>query len=110
MMAEVVRALIQAPATARAGEVITIRATIAHPMETGYRRGSDGQMLARDLIRRFVCRFNDQVVFSARLHAAVAANPYVAFSLQAKQSGMLSFSWEGDKGFSHTRTQALTVT
>ncbi len=108
-MADSVRSLIQAPSTARAGEVITLRVTIAHPMETGYRRGSDGQMLPRDLIRRFTCRFNEQIVFSAKLHAAVAANPYIAFSLQAKQNGILSFSWEGDQGFSHTRTQALTV-
>ena len=36
------RALINVPKTARRGEVIEIKAMIAHPMETGYRLGPNG--------------------------------------------------------------------
>ena len=38
------RTLVQAPATARRGDVIEIRTLIAHPMETGFRSGPDGKM------------------------------------------------------------------
>lgn len=104
------RALITLPATAKRGELIEIRVLVSHPMETGYRRDADGAPLPRDLIRRFTCRYDGETVFSAELHAAIAANPYLAFHTVAVASGVLSFSWEGDHGFVHTETRTLGVT
>ncbi|MEO7151371.1 MAG: thiosulfate oxidation carrier complex protein SoxZ [Burkholderiaceae bacterium] len=104
------RTRVTVPPTARRGEVIEIRALIAHPMETGYRPGADGQTLARDLIRRFTCRYDGAVVFSADLYAAIAANPYLAFTTVATTSGRLEFVWEGDHGFAQTESVTLTVT
>ena len=104
------RALITVPKTARRGEVIEIRALIGHPMETGYRPGADGKVLARDIIRRFVCRYNGAQVFGAELHQAISANPYLAFHTVATESGTLEFRWEGDNGFLQTETAALEVT
>lgn len=104
------RALINAPTTARRGEVIDIRATIGHPMETGFRPGDDGKLLPRNIIRRFTCRYNGELVFSADLFSAVAANPYLAFHTVATESGILSLTWEGDNGFSQTEAVNLAVT
>jgi sulfur-oxidizing protein SoxZ len=104
------RTLIHAPRSARRGEIIEIRTLISHPMETGFRRDSDGRPLPRDLVQRFSCRYDGQVVFAAELFAAVAANPYIAFSTVATSSGNLTLTWEGDHGFAHTETLALTVT
>jgi sulfur-oxidizing protein SoxZ len=103
------RTLITAPATAKRGEVIELRSLIAHPMETGFRPGADGLLLPRNLITRFSCRYNGELVFSADLHAAMAANPYIAFFTTATESGTLSFRWEGDHGFSQTETVAISV-
>ena len=103
------RTLINAPASARRGEVIEIRATIAHPMETGFRPGEDGKIVPRNIIQRFSCRYNGEVVFSAELFSAVTANPYLAFSLVATDSGTLALTWEGDGGFSQTENVALAV-
>jgi len=102
------RTLITVPA-AKAGEIIEIRAAIAHPMETGYRVGADGQRLPRDVLRRFSCRLDGQIVFTADLFPAIAANPYLAFPLRASRSGTLTFTWEGDGGFTQTETAALNV-
>jgi sulfur-oxidizing protein SoxZ len=104
-----VRSLVQAPATAQRGQVITVRATIAHSMETGYRRSSDGVMLPRDLLRRFTCTWQGEPVFAATLHAAMSSNPYIAFHLRVMESGTLQLSWTGDKGFAHTRNHTITV-
>lgn len=104
------RALITMPASARRGEVIEIRVLVSHPMETGYRRDADGAPLPRDLIRRFSCRYDGETVFSADLHAAIAANPYLAFHTVAVTSGVLAFSWEGDNGFVHTESRTIAVT
>jgi sulfur-oxidizing protein SoxZ len=104
------RALITMPATAKKGEVIEIRTLIAHPMETGYRRGDEGSVLPRNLIRRFSCVYDGETVFSAELFAAVAANPLISFSTVAAASGTLTFSWDGDNGFAQTERVAITVT
>lgn len=104
------RAIINMPSQARRGEVIEIRALIGHPMETGYRVGAEGQVLKRDILRRFICRYNGEQVFAAELHPAIAANPYLAFYTVATASGTLSFTWEGDNGFAQTETMPITVT
>ena len=105
-----VRALLNVPASARAGEVIDIRATVQHPMETGYRVGSEGQPLPRDLVRRVECRFDGDLVFAADLHPAIAANPYLAFTMRASTSGTLTVTWQGDRGFARSESTALLVT
>lgn len=103
------RTLINAPATAKRGETIEIRATIAHPMETGYRSGDDGKVVPRNILHRFSCRYNGELVFSAELFPAVAANPYIAFHTVATDSGMLALTWEGDGGFVQTENVAIAV-
>lgn len=103
------RTLIQAPASARRGEVVEVRVTIAHPMETGYRPGADGRVLPRDIIRRFSCRYEGELVFSAELHPAIAANPYLSFHVRAEFSGTLEFEWQGDNGFAQVERRALQV-
>ena len=114
------RTLITVPETAKAGEIIEIKALVQHPMETGYRRSGDGDMLPRDLIRTFTCRFvagpnaasaaeAGELVFAATFHAAVAANPYLSFNFRATSSGTLVFVWEGDKGFAQRETANLLV-
>ncbi|WP_425257493.1 thiosulfate oxidation carrier complex protein SoxZ [Rubrivivax sp. RP6-9] len=103
------KALIFAPKTARRGEVIEIRAVIAHAMETGHRPGSDGQVLPRNIIRRVECRYDGALVFAADLHPAIAANPLLSFHTVATASGTLSITWTGDNGFAQTESVALSV-
>ena len=108
------RARITMPRSAKRGEIIEIRTLIAHPMETGYRPGEDGRVLPRDIIRRFSCHYDDggtdELVFSADLFPAVAANPLISFCTVATASGTLRFTWEGDNGFSQTERMAISVT
>src|SRR5215208_2448106 len=104
------RALLRIPATAARGQVVEIRTLIQHPMETGYRPGADGTVQPRDIIRRFTCHYNNRPVFEAALHPAIAANPFLSFTIVAVESGILAFSWEGDNGFAQTETRAFEVT
>lgn len=104
------RTLINAPANAKRGEVIEIRATIGHPMETGFRPGDDGKVVPRNIIQTFSCRYNGELVFSAELFSAVSANPYIAFHTVATDSGTLVLNWEGDNGFTQTESISLAVT
>ena len=103
------RTLVTVPQGAKRGEIVEIRVLIAHPMETGFRAGSDGQRVPRDILRRFTCRLDGEVVFAAELFAAVSANPYLAFPLRVDRAGTLTFTWEGDGGFAQTETATLAV-
>ncbi|WP_088286997.1 thiosulfate oxidation carrier complex protein SoxZ [Ideonella sp. A 288] len=103
------RSLIHLPPTPRRGDVIEVRVTLAHPMETGYRSDDLGRPLPRNIVTQFDCRYGERTVFSARLYPAVAANPFVAFFLRVEASGTLTFTWEGDHGFRQTETVALNV-
>lgn len=103
------RALVNVPKAARQGEVVEIKAMIAHPMETGYRIGPNGSNIRRDIIRRFACTYNGEEVFSADLFPAVSANPFIAFTLVAMTSGKIEFTWTDDAGTAQTASARITV-
>jgi sulfur-oxidizing protein SoxZ len=105
----VARVLINLPARARRGEVIEIKTLIAHPMETGYRVGPSGAAIPRDIINRFTCTYNGEEVFRADLFPAIAANPFIAFSTVATESGELAFSWTDDHGQTQIEVRQITV-
>jgi sulfur-oxidizing protein SoxZ len=92
------RALINVPKTAKRGEVIEIRTLISHVMETGFRHGTNGRSIPRDIITSLTVRYNGEEIFSTLLYPAIAANPFVTFSTVATESGTLTFTWEGDNG------------
>lgn len=104
------RSLVNVPKTARRGEIVEIRAMIQHVMETGYREGANGAMIPRNIIKRFVCKYAGEEVFSADLFPAVAANPYMAFSVIATESGTITFEWTDDKGETQSTSAEITVT
>ena len=103
------QALVNVPARAKRGEIIEIKTLISHVMETGYRRTQLGAAIPRDIIRLFVCAYNGTEVFRAELHPAIAANPFIAFSTVAVESGTLTFQWTGDNGFSVSESASITV-
>ena len=102
-------ALINVPKTARPGEIIEIKAMIAHVMETGYRRDTRGAAIPRNIISRFMCLHEGQEIFSADFFPAVAANPFIAFSTIATKSGTFTFTWSDDRGNDTRATAEITV-
>src|ERR1700730_13417520 len=96
------RVLINFPQRAKRGEIIEIKTLIQHSMETGYRLHNKGAAIPRDIINSFVCTYNGAEVFRAELFPAIAANPFVAFSTIATESGELVFSWTDDNGQTQT--------
>jgi sulfur-oxidizing protein SoxZ len=101
---------IRVPPQAKQGEIIEIKTLIAHPMETGYRRDEQGQLVPRHIIRAFACTYNGAEIFRADWHPAVAANPYLAFYTVATESGRLHFEWFDEDGTVYTAEAEITVT
>lgn len=103
------RALIHVPPTAKRGEVIEIKTLISHVMETGYRIGVTGEPIPRDIIDDFVCTYNGEEVFRAKLFPAIAANPFITFYTVATESGTLTFAWTDQHGATRVQSAAITV-
>lgn len=97
------------PSAAAKGSVFQVKTIISHQMETGLRQDDRGKVIPRKIINRFVCRYGGTEVFSVDLHEAVAANPFVEFSLVATESGRLEFLWEEDGGGVYWLSHELTV-
>ena len=103
------RALINVPRKARRGEVIEIKTLISHVMETGFRHGTTGELIPRDIITSFTCKYNGEEIFATQLYPAIAANPFVTFHTVATESGTLAFHWIGDNGFEMTEEAKIAV-
>ena len=103
------RVLINFPPRANRGEIIEIKTLIQHPMETGYRLDTQGAAIPRDIISRFTCAYNGDEVFRAELFPAISANPFIAFSTVATESGELVFSWVDDNGQMQSEIRQVTV-
>lgn len=103
-------ARISMPATAKRGEIVTIKTLIQHDMETGYRRDAEGKIVPRDIIAKFAVTYAGQEIFRADTFPGISANPFVAFTTIATETAELVFTWTDLTGATTTQTKTLTVT
>ena len=97
------------PGSAAKGEVVQVKTIISHQMETGLRQDSQGEVIPRKIINKFVCRYGGVEVFSAEFYEAISANPYLEFHLYATESGLIEFAWEEDGGEIYRLEHQLAV-
>jgi sulfur-oxidizing protein SoxZ len=102
-------ALINVPANAKRGDIIEIKTLMSHIMETGFRSTATGEVIPRDIITSFICRYNGTEIFRADLFPAIAANPFITFFTVATESGKFEFEWTGDHGFAGTASASIAV-
>ena len=98
------------PVTATKGEVIEIKTLINHVMETGFRRDNGGNVIPRNIITRFTCTYVGEEIFAMDLFTGVAANPFVAFTTIATETGDMVFTWTDQNGAVTREQRRLTVT
>ena len=105
-----VKPRVKVPRSASAGEVVTIKTLISHPMESGQRKDkATGELIPRRIINRFSVTFNGEAVFSADIEPAVSANPYFEFQLKVPETGTLAFEWVDDDGSVYTEEKTIEV-
>ena len=104
-----IRPRVRIPQTASPDEVIRIRTLMTHPMETGNRPGPDGAMLPRNVIERFTCHFEDELVFELEVAGGMAANPFIEFQARVPHSGSFRFVWTEDTGETWVETARVEV-
>jgi sulfur-oxidizing protein SoxZ len=75
--------------------VVTVRAIIRHPMETGFRVDEDlGDLIPAHFIKLVTAKLNGETIFSCDWSRAVSKNPYLSFMFEGAKSGdKLELSW-----------------
>ncbi len=104
------RVLIKAPKTAKKGEVVTLAAMIAHPMETGHRRDAEGQAIPRDIISAFHLPLRRRGGVPRR-HASCARrlSADAVHSRGEAATGPIQFEWRDEKGAVWKETASIVV-
>lgn len=100
---------IKLPKTAAKGEVLEVKTLITHPMESGQRKDSEGKTVPRQIINKFVCKYNGKQVFAADLYPSMSANPYIVFNVRIEETGTFEFAWTGDDGTVYTDKKNIEV-
>lgn len=100
---------VRVPATAKKDEIIEIKTLISHEMESGQRKGADGNIIPRKIINTFTASFNGKKFFEATWHPAISANPYQSFFYKATESGEFTFAWVDDDKSVYESRAKLTV-
>ena len=108
-MADDVKPRVRVPRSAAAGETITIKTLISHPMESGQRRDSNGNTIPRSIINRFTAEFNGQTVIDMVLEPAISTNPFVEFLATVPEAGTFTFTWYDDDGSVYTDSHDIAI-
>jgi sulfur-oxidizing protein SoxZ len=108
-MAKDVKPRVKVPKSAKAGEVVSIKTLISHPMESGQRKDKDGNLIPRSIINRFTCDFNGVNVIDMTLDPAISTNPYIEFDAKVDAAGEFKFTWYDDDGSVYEDTKPIEV-
>lgn len=108
-MAKKSKPRVKVPKKASAGDVITIKTLISHKMESGQRKGKDGNLIPRKIINHFKAEFAGQTVFEAKMDPGMSANPFISFSAKVQESGEFMFTWTDDDGSVYEAKKSIAV-
>jgi len=91
-----------------AGDVADVRVLMAHEMETGTRKGSDGKIVPAWFIQEVVGSHNGKPVMTAQWGPAISKNPYLQFKIKGAKAGdKVTVTWKDNKGESRTDEAAI---
>ena len=81
------------------GDETTVKALITHEMETGLRKGKDGNPIPAKHITEVTCTLNGTTVMTALWGPAVSKNPYIAFKFKGGKAGdTVKLAWVDNTG------------
>jgi sulfur-oxidizing protein SoxZ len=78
-------------------------------MESGQRKGSDGNKIPRSIINRFTCEFNGKMVIDVAMEPAISTNPYFQFDATVPEAGEFKFTWYDDDGSVYEDSKKVAI-
>lgn len=85
------------------GDVTEVRILMAHDMETGLRKDSDGKTIPAHFIQTVGVTHGGKTVFSAQWGTAIAKNPFLVFKFKGASKGdKIQVNWTDNMGDKRT--------
>lgn len=89
--------------------VVTVKALMNHPMETGLRKDKKtGKLIPAHHINEVVAKAGDKTVMDAVWGGAISKNPYLSFKYSGGKGDTLTLSWTDNKGNSDSATSKVS--
>ena len=86
-----------------AGDKTTVRALMAHEMETGQRKDSKGAIVPLHFIQSVLVAHNGKTVLDAQWSQAVSRNPFLGLRIKGAKAGdKIGVTWVDNKGDKRT--------
>ena len=90
------------------GDIADVRVLMNHPMETGQRKDSSGNVIPIHFIQEIAVKLNGKTVIDAQISQAVSRNPVFSFRVKGAKAGdKLEISWLDNKGVRNSTETAL---
>jgi len=85
-----------------------VRVLMSHPMETGQRKGPDGNLVPAHFIQNLTVKVNGKAVIEAQISQAVSRNPVFSFRLKGGAKGdRIEVSWLDNRGETNKTETAI---
>src|ERR1700753_2808190 len=90
------------------GDTTEVQALIQHPMDSGYIKDAQGQIIPAHFIQQLTFEHNGKTVFLADWGPAVSKDPYVKFVFKGGAKGDdIKIGWTDNKGTSDSTTAKI---
>jgi sulfur-oxidizing protein SoxZ len=89
------------------GDLAEVRVLMVHPMETGQRKDTSGNLVPMHFIQEVQVRVNGKLALEGQISQGVSRNPVFSFRLKGVKAGdKLEIAWLDNRG---ERSQAETA-
>jgi len=81
------------------GDITEVRVLMVHPMETGQRKDTNGNVVPMHFIQEVSVRLNGKPVLEGQISQAVSRNPVFSFRLKGAKAGdKIEIAWLDNRG------------
>lgn len=88
--------------------VVTIKALVSHPMETGGRKDKKtGKEIPAHFIQEITCTSNGKTVMTGQWSSGISKNPYLSFKYAGAKGDAVVLSWVDNKGEKDSQEAAV---
>jgi len=107
---EIGKGKIVLPATITKGEVIRVQAVVQHPMDTGFFRDANAEIIPPYFINAVTVTYGDVEVASFEWTSGVSRDPMIVFQLKAEREAPLTFTYRDNRGATYQTTVPVAFT
>ena len=88
--------------------ITEVKVLMAHPMEGGFRKDAQGQIVPAHYINEVTATHDNKVVLQCLWGQSVSQNPYLAFKFKGGAKGeIVQIQWKDNHGDSRTDEAAI---